>query len=96
MFRKSKVEAQLDDEIATQIKGLANVADDRAEYRKRLDDLEKLQKMKSSETKATPRVSPDTVFSAGVNLATVAMILKHEQLHVITSRAFSFVTKLRP
>lgn len=55
----------------------------------RLDDLQKLKKSKKW------HVNPDTVFAGGVNLAGILLVLKHEELKVISSKAFGLVKKVK-
>lgn len=63
------------------------------EYRAILDDLERLYKAKSLEKDRD--VSPDTIAIVAGNLAGILLILKYEELNVITSKALSFVLKGR-
>lgn len=63
------------------------------EYGVILERLSKLNKMRIEEKSA--RVSPDTVLTVTANLLGIIMILKHEQLNVITSKATSFVQRTR-
>lgn len=62
---------------------------DSEEYAKNVDLLAKLYKMK--EANASRRVSPDALLSAGVSILSVLLILNHERLGVVTSKAMSFV-----
>jgi len=81
------------------------------EYAKTLDTIVKLHKMKlDSEVNVLdttvkkhkmtldekpPRVSPDTIAIVAANLLGIVMILKHEKLDIITSKAFALVMKPR-
>lgn len=42
------------------------------------------------------RITPDTMVVAGVNLLGILLILNHERLHLVSSKALGFVTKLKP
>jgi hypothetical protein len=55
--------------------------------------IEKLHKMNTAER--SNRVSPDTMVSVAANLVGIALIIKHEHVNVITSKALSFVPKLK-
>lgn len=66
---------------------------DSEEYAKIADQVVKLYKLK--EIDAPKRVSPDTWALIGANLAGIILILGHERINVITSKALSFVSKLR-
>lgn len=59
------------------------------EYATVLERLGKLHKMRQDEK--PNRVSPDTAVLAGANILGIMMILRHESLNVITSKALSFV-----
>lgn len=63
------------------------------EYDKILEQLEKLNKIANSQKKDP--VSKDGLIAAAANLFGIGMIIKHEQLHVITSKAVGFVKTLR-
>ncbi len=66
---------------------------DSEEYATTLDRIAKLHKLKADSQ--PPRVSPDTLVLAGVNLLGIVMILSHERLNVITTKASSLVLKPR-
>lgn len=63
------------------------------EYVRTLDQVVKLHKMREEEKSAS--VSKDTLIVAGTNLLGIIMIIKHEFLNVITSRALSLILKPR-
>lgn len=63
------------------------------EYDKRMSALIKLHGMKVRET--TTPVSNDTLANVVGNLLAVLMIVKHESVNNITSKALTFVTRLR-
>ena len=46
-------------------------------------------------TKSSFSVSPDTIMTVAGNLIGIVLILKHEELNVITSKALSFIMKGR-
>lgn len=61
-----------------------------AEYKKLLEAYKEL-----CEIEKKGKVSKDTLLQAFANLAGIAMILKHEELNVISSKAINFVLKGR-
>ena len=61
------------------------------DYVRTLDALVKLHRMKSEE-RSSP-VSNDTLLIVGGNLLGIFMILKHEHVNVITSRAVGLLLK---
>ena len=63
------------------------------EYAKTLDMIVKLHKMKMEET--SKFVSRDTLAIVGSNLLGILMIIKHENVNVITSKAMSLILKPR-
>ena len=63
------------------------------EYLKRLDVVTKLHKLKEDEK--TSNVSKDTLVLAGANLLGIFMIIKHENVNVITSKAIGLLFRPR-
>jgi hypothetical protein len=63
------------------------------EYAKRLNALSELQRMKDNNTPAS--VSKDTVAIVGANLLGILMIIMHEHLHPITTKAIGLLIKPR-
>lgn len=63
------------------------------DYVRTLDALVKLHKMKTEERSSV--VSKDTLLIVGGNLLGIFMILKHEHVNVITSRAVGLLLKPR-
>ena len=66
---------------------------DSEEYATTLDMIVKLHKLQADEK--PQQVSPDTLVLAAVNLLGIVMILSHERLNVITTKATSLVMKPR-
>jgi hypothetical protein len=62
---------------------------DSDEYGVLLERLGKLQKIRHEEKPENP--TSDAILSSATNLIGIFMILRHEQLNVITSKATSFV-----
>ena len=88
-----KQPSSLDDaieEIYSEMKGFTA---DSEEYCKMTDQLLKLHSMKTVDR--SHRVSPDTLATIGANVLGIALILHYERLHVVTSKALTFVTRLR-
>lgn len=63
------------------------------EYEKMANNLEKLLKAKSYEQ--PKRISPDTMAIVIANLIGIVLILKHEKIDIITSKALNFVLRGR-
>jgi hypothetical protein len=83
----------LEEAIDTVLSEMAGVTTDSDEYAKMVDQLVKLYSLK--DTDAKKRVSPDTLAMITGNLLGILVIVGHERAHVVTSKALSFVTKLR-
>lgn len=86
---KTLVEKELD----VLFKELRDCSTINEEYNALLDRIVKLHKLQVDER--PQRVSPDTLVLAGTNLLGILMILSHERLSVITSKAMSLVLKPR-
>ena len=89
----AKAPTALDNEIRRIEGDLAFETPGSKEYKKLLAQLETLQNLNEKPKKF--EVSGDTLVLAGINLLGIVMILKHENLHVISTKALGFVSKLR-
>jgi len=63
------------------------------EYAKTLSLVERLHKMLDKEKPAS--VSKDTILTVGANLVGIILILKHEHVNVISSKALGFIMRPR-
>lgn len=63
------------------------------EYAKITDQIEKLQSLRDNPKRN--RVSPDTIVTASANLLGILLIVGHEHVGVITSRAFGLLRTVR-
>lgn len=66
---------------------------DTPEYARMVEQLDKIYKLKEVDSKS--HVSRDTWAIIGANLVGIVMIVGHERAHVVTSKAMSFLLKLR-
>jgi uncharacterized protein with von Willebrand factor type A (vWA) domain len=82
----------LESELERSLRNLNRSPTDSEEYQKNLASVERLHKMLPAE-KAS--VSKDTLVSACTNILGIMLIIKHEHVNVVTSKALSFVTRLR-
>lgn len=64
------------------------------EYMKVLECVTRLHQLKKDEKSSM--VSKDTLANIGANLLGILMIIKHERVNVITSKALNFVIRTRP
>lgn len=67
---------------------------DSKEYGAMLTQLEKLYRLQSLETTGF-KISPDVLVTVVANLLGIFLILGHERLHVVTSKAVNFVVKTK-
>ena len=91
LFKKEKTSLdELIDTVQTQMFGYDADSD---EFKKAAKRLDLLYKMRSSTS--TDRLNINTAVAVVGNLAGILLILNHERLHVVTSKALSFVLKTR-
>lgn len=94
MFKKTTVnETGLDLLIELATDELKNHTPGTETYSKGVEQLERLYKIKLS--MKSDRVSKDGLIAALGNVIGIGMIIRHEQLNTITSKALGFVTKSR-
>lgn len=66
---------------------------DTDKYAKMADNLTKLYKLRDHDTVKRWRPSPDVALTVAANILGIVMIIKHEDVNVITSKAIGFVVK---
>ena len=88
-----KKETQVDFAVNKAFRTLNSHEPESPEYAKILDQIVKLHKMQMEET--SKFVSKDTLALIGANLAGLLMVIKHENVNVITSRAMGLLLKPR-
>lgn len=91
--RKPKDPSSLDLAIEALIKELDTVTGDSKEYTKMTDNLTKLSAVKTSES--SEKVNINTALIVAGNLLGVTMILAHEHIGVVTSKALNLILKPR-
>jgi hypothetical protein len=90
--KKSKADMLLEGEIESVLRHLSVSGVDSPEYPRAIDHLTDLYALKGD----TPdRVKKDTMALIAGNLMGILMILKHERMDIITSKALSFVIRTR-
>lgn len=72
---------------------MSSQSSDTEEYSKMVDQLSKLYSLK--EIDAPKRINPDTLALVLGNLAGIVLIVGHERMNVVTSKAMNFVLKMR-
>lgn len=90
---KPKDKTKLDDAIEHALDELIGFDVTDAKYAEHLANVERLYKLKQQNK--PERVSRDTLAIVLGNLAGIAIIVGHEQAHVVASKALGFVMKAR-
>lgn len=92
MFPKSEIQTKLDAEINSALEKLEAIPDKTSkDYGNLVDHISRLHKLKAEEK--PKQVNPDTMVIVAANVVGILMILNHERLHPITSKALNFVAK---
>lgn len=94
MFTKKeppKYRRLLEDEYERAIASLRSSLTDSEEYAKKLTIVERLHEITDKET--SDSVSKDTMAIVSANLLGIFMIIRHENVNVITSKALNFVIR---
>lgn len=86
-------DTRLDETIDKLLAELDGVTADSEEYARMREQLTKLYETKAAFGRKP--VSMDVLVSAAANLLGIVMIVNHEQVNVITSKAMSFIPKIR-
>lgn len=63
------------------------------QYTKMADNLTKLYKLREHDTVKRWRPSPDVVLASTVNIIGILLVIRHEDVNVITTKAMSMVRK---
>lgn len=92
MFSRKKEPTQLERAIDRALRELTHHEIDSEEYAKKLEMVIKLHGIKD---RGPEPVSKDTLAIVGANLLGIVMIIKHEYVNVVTSRAMSLILKPR-
>lgn len=96
MFLKKKSDPEptpLDDAIEDVFSALKGLDEETEDYSNAVDQLVKLMKLKK-DVEPTWQVSPDVLITTLANIAGILLVLQHERLHVIASKAFGLIRKL--
>jgi hypothetical protein len=87
----SKSQRMIESELERTIVNLKAEMVNSEEYKKTLSTVEKLHAMMDKQRSSS--VSKDTVLVVVANLVGILLIIKHENVNVITSKALSFVMR---
>ena len=89
----SKAHTPLELAVNRAIRSLSMYETGSEEYREALNALVLLHKMKEDERPKS--VSRDTLITVGANLLGILMIIRHEHVNVVTSRAIGMLPRLK-
>jgi hypothetical protein len=93
MFNRRKEQTELEGAVDRAIRELDRHEVGSDEYVKALDAVVKLHAMKAKDS--PPLVSRDTLVLAATNLIGILMVIKHENVNVITSKALNMILRAR-
>jgi hypothetical protein len=91
--KKDTNDANLQDEINSILEEMASEQPDTDKYSREADNLEKVCRAKSYEHNSP--IDINTIITAAASLGGIVLILNYEKLGVVTSKALSFIPKLR-
>jgi hypothetical protein len=90
MFRsKSDDSSGLEKTLDLLFEEMSSIACDSDEFAKMADQASKLYPLKEVDSKK--RVSPDVLATVLANLAGIVVIVGHERMHVVTSKALTLL-----
>ena len=93
MFNKMKNPTGIDLVIKIATDKLLTLQPDTPEYDRIVNQIERLNKIAASNR--SERVSKDGLIAVAGNLLVTGLIMNHERLNVITTKAISFVRPMR-
>lgn len=93
MFGPPKPKSKLEIEIDKLVLALNDYPTSSEEYGELVERLKVLHKIQDDTKPAS--VSPDVKLTVFANLAGILMIIRHEHINVVASKALSFVMKPR-
>lgn len=93
MFTNRNAPTLLEKQITRVLEDMTNQDPASEEYGELMERLQKLHKM--ADDNRPSRVSPDTALLSATNILGIILIIRHEYVNVITSKAQSFVLKPR-
>ena len=96
MHKKEETsEALLKEEMKTLTKSLSTMDPANPKYEETLKTLERVTKLQKEISSEKQKVSPDAILGFIANIGGIVMVLQHEKLNVITSKAFNMVSRVK-
>lgn len=94
MGTKKKEPNYLDEEIKRVVDYISILDPTSEEYKKAVENLKVLTEAKATyETETKAKLNPNSVLAVGGNLLGIGMVLGYERLHIIASKALSFIIR---
>lgn len=93
-FKKNTEKSELEKAIDERIAHLNETIEDSEKDQTAIDNLKQLVDAKTELEGEKHSINPNVIISAVGSLAGIVLIIKHENLNVITSKALSFVPKI--
>ena len=93
MFKYPKPKSKLELAIDEVLIDMSHHSPTTDEYGKLLERLQDLHKMKEDEKPSRP--SSDVLIQCATHILGIAMIIRHEEINIITSKALAFVPRVR-
>jgi dsDNA-binding SOS-regulon protein len=95
MFKREepKYKRMLETELEHTLATLNQTSPDSQEFDKKLKSAERLHEMLNK--KSSPSISRETLAIIAANLAGILLIIRNEDVNVITSKALGFVFRLK-
>lgn len=92
MFKR-KNQSEMDLTIEKALSAMRKLDPSSEEYATIAKNVEVLMRAKAN--KPEPMISGDAVLAVIANLAGIGLVMNHERLNVISTKAFSFIPKLK-
>jgi hypothetical protein len=86
-------ESEYDKQVRRLLRELETTDPGSDQYEKLVERLNKLQKMRAEDR--PERLSPNTAALVSANIVGILMIIRHEQVNFIASKALGFVMRLK-
>jgi hypothetical protein len=93
MFKRPKPKTKLEIEVDKLVRSLGDYSTNSKEYGEVLERLVKLHKIRQEDK--PDKVNPNTALTAAAHILGIFMILQYEHLHPISTKAMSFVPKIK-
>lgn len=94
MFKRPDSDIRLEEEINRVLLRMSAMNPTTDEYAATMKQFSKLVKLKEAKT-SSRRISPDTLAIVAGNLLGVVVIVAYEKHNIVTSKALTFVQKLK-